>query len=244
MNIESTEVSWKGLYRLGAIGALLAVLAGIVEIGISFVPGAGQIGAGAVTVDGWFALFQQNWFIGLRNLGLINIFLTTCGLLISVAIYGAHRKVEPGLATLATALSLIGGGVFFATNRAFAMLALSNQYAAATTDAQRAILLAAGQAMLAVGQSHTAGTFLAFCLSEIGSILVGVVMLRGGVFGKFTAWAGILGFAILLLYDIGSSFFPALYVVAMYFAVPGGLLSMAWYILTARRLLQLAKPAV
>jgi hypothetical protein len=239
MDNESAERSWKSIYRAGAAGALLAVLAGIVEIAISFVPGSGQIGAGAVGVANWFTLFQQNWFIGMRNMGLINIFLTAFGILLAVALYGAHRKVDPAFATLATVLSFMGAGIFFATNRAFAMWALSNEYAVATTEAQKTVLLAAGQAMLAVGQSHTAGTFLAFCMSELASILIGVVMLRGKVFSRVTAWTGILGFAILLSYEIGSSFSPALYVVAMYFAIPGGLLSMAWYILTARRLLQL-----
>ena len=38
--------------------------------------------------------------------------------------------------------------------RAFATLDLSSQYAAATSDSQRAMLTAAGQAMLSVGQRH------------------------------------------------------------------------------------------
>jgi hypothetical protein len=66
----------------------------------------------------------------LRNLGLVNIFLTIFGLLLSFALFAAHRKVNPGWAGLALVISAIGGAVFFATNRCFSMLALSNRYAA------------------------------------------------------------------------------------------------------------------
>jgi hypothetical protein len=95
--------------------------------------------------------------------------------------------------------------------------------------------------MLAVGQSHTPGTFPAFALSEIASILMALVMLRGKVFSQVTAYVGMLGFALMFVFEILSSFVPALFEAAMLFAMGGGLLSMAWYILVARRLFQLAK---
>jgi hypothetical protein len=46
--------------------------------------------------------------------------------------------------------------VYIASNRAFAMLSLSGQYASATTDAQSSLLNAAGQAMLAEGKTALA----------------------------------------------------------------------------------------
>jgi hypothetical protein len=119
------------------------------------------------------------------------------------------------------------------------MLELSRHYAAATTDAQRSMLAAAGEAMLSVGQSHTPGTFIGFLLSEVAGIAISLVMLRSGTFGNATACAGILGFALLLGFEICSSFVPASFDVAMIVAMVGGLLSMAWYILIAKRLFQL-----
>jgi hypothetical protein len=100
------------------------------------------------------------------------------------------------------------------------------------------MVAAAGQAMLSVGQSHTPGTFIGFFLSEVAGIAISMVMLRGQVFNKATAYVGILGFGLLLIFEVCSSFVPASDV-AMIFAMSGGLLVMAWYILIARRLFQL-----
>jgi hypothetical protein len=65
-------------------------------------------------------------------------------------------------------------------------------------------------------------------------------MLRGGVFGKANAYLGVLGFALLLVFEVLASFVGTLDSVATMLAMPGGLLNLAWYVLLARRLLQLA----
>ncbi|WP_172450820.1 DUF4386 family protein [Candidatus Chloroploca asiatica] len=160
--------------------------------------------------------------------------------MLSFALFAAHRTVNPGWAGLALVIAAIGGAVFFATNRSFAMLALSNRYATATDDAQRAALVAAGEAMLAVGESHTPGTFLAFALSLLASLLMAWVMLRGGIFSRASAYVGMLGFGFLLVFEILSVFVPALFDVAMIFAMIGGIASIVWYFMVARRLFQLA----
>jgi hypothetical protein len=231
------DSKWNGFYKLGGWAALGAVLVGVLEIIIQFLPGGNSPHK---TVLGWFALFQGNWFMGLRNLGLLNICLNTLSILTFFALYTTHRKgKDQPYAALATLIAYLGVGVFFATNRAFPMLDLSNQYAAATTEAQRAVLEAAGQSMLSVGRSHSPGTFLAFFLSEVAGIVISVVMLRGKVFSKTNAYAGILGFVILLVFEITTSFFSGLNVVTMILAMFGGILSMAWYILIARKLFQI-----
>ncbi|MGD8406625.1 MAG: hypothetical protein PVJ21_23415 [Anaerolineales bacterium] len=230
---------WGEIYILGGLVALGAVLTGIIEIGITFLPGGN---APQETVIDWFILFQENPFMGLRNLGLLNIFLNALGIPTYLALYAAHRKTrERSLALLTAIISYLGIGVFFATNRAFPMLALSNQYAIATSDAQRAMLEAAGQSMLSVGASHTPGTFLGFFLAELAGVLISVVMLRGGVFSKINAYVGILGFSILLVFEYFSSFISGLSDVTLMLSMFGGLLSMAWYILLGRRLFQLGQ---
>jgi hypothetical protein len=235
----ATDSNWKSLYKVGGAAALMAVLVGLSEIIITFLPGGG-VSSGIVTVPDWFTLFQNNWFLGLRNLGLLNIFLTALAIPIFFALYAAHRRVNQVYAALAMIMAFIGVAVFFATNRAFPMLELSRQYATATTDGQRSMLVAAGQAMLCVGQSHTPGTFIGFFLTEVAGIVISIVMLRSQVFSKASAYAGILGFGLLLIFEVCSSFVPALDV-AIIFAIGGGLLSMAWYILIARRLFQLGQ---
>lgn len=231
------ERDCKLLYALGGTAALLVVLTALSEIGITFLPGGY---ATMETVTDWFTLLQGNWFLGLRNLGLLNILMTTFGLPVLFALYTAHRRVDHTFAALAVTICLIGTAVFYATNRAFPMLDLSIRYSAATTEAERAVLAAAGQALLSVGQSHTPGTFLAFFLSEIGGIILSLVMLRGRVFSRAAAYAGISAFGFFSVFEILSSFVPSLHDVALFVAMGGGLSNMAWYILIARRLFQLS----
>jgi hypothetical protein len=238
---EEKEAKWKTIYKAGAVAAIFTVLVAVAEIAITFLPGGGRETTSARTVIDWFTLYQTSPFMGMRNLGLLNFFLVGLSILFNYALYAAHRRVERPLAGLALIISIIGMSVFYATNRAFAMLALSNQYAAATSDTQRALLLAAGQAMLAVGESHTPGTFLAFFISEIAGILMSVVMLRGKIFSQASGIVGILAFGSLLIFEVCSSFIPALFQAAIIFALVGGVLSMVWYILVARKLFQLAQ---
>ncbi len=240
-DVETTDSRWRSLYGLGGLAALLALLVGVLEIILTFLPGGNP--TGIVTAVDWYGFFQSTWFFGLRNLGLLNIFLTSLGVLILWALYGAHRQVNQPHAALALAVSLMGAVVFFATNRAFPMLDLSRQYAVAGTEGQRLQLAAAGQALLAVGQSHTPGTFLAFALSEIGSIGMALVMLRAKVFGGTAAYSGLIGFGLLLIFEVCTSFIPASQPVAMVIAIVGGLASMVWYALVARRLFQLGRAA-
>lgn len=236
----STDHNWRDLYKIGGIAAVGTVLVGVVEIGITFLPWGNTT---LNTVFDWFTLFQNHPFMGLRNLGLLNLFFYAFDIPIFFALYAAHRKSSQTLVALAVIVSFIGVAVFYATNRAFAMLELSNQYALVSTEAQRSILAAAGQAMLAVGQSHTPGTFIAFFLSEAASLLMSAVLLRGKLFSKANAYVGLIGFSLMLLFEISASFVPALQGEAMILAMLGGLLSLVWEILVALKLFQLSQNA-
>jgi len=237
---QTEDLKCTSLYKLGGVAALLIVVTALLEILITFLPGGYTT---AETVIDWFTLLQNNSFLGLRNLGLLNIVMTALGIPMLFALYVAHRHASQTFAALAILLSFIGVGVFFATNRAFPMLDLSIRYAAAITEAERSTLAAAGQAMLSVGQSHTPGTFLAFFLSEVGGIVLSIVILQGNIFRRASAYAGIAGFGLLLVFEILSSFVPASHDVILILAMGGGLASMAWYMLIAHGLFQLGKGA-
>jgi hypothetical protein len=232
----TTISNWSNIYLLGGVAAVLVLLTALAEIAITFLPGGYTT---AETVTDWFSLLQANCFLGLRNLGLLNIVMVAFGIPLYLALYAAHRNVNQAFAALAMLISYIGVAVFYATNRAFPMLALSNQYVMTASEAQRTMFEAVGQAMLAVGQSHTPGTFLAFCLSEIAGMLMAMVMLQGKVFSRGTAYTGLIGFGLLFVFEILSSFTPSVHDAILILAMVGGIASMIWYILIARRLLQL-----
>jgi len=235
----SENLPWKGLYVVGGVAALLTVLNGLAEIGITFLPGGGM-SSGPMTAADWFVLYRSSPFLGLRNLGLLNIVFTILSIPVSYALYAAHRRTHKAFAGLSLLTALLGVAVFLATNRAFPMLALSSRYAGAGTEAQRAALAAAGEAMLAVGQSHTAGTFLAFFLSTLAGVAISIVMLRARVFSTASAILGIAGFSLLLIFECTSDFAPG-FPASFAFAVSGGPLSLAWDLLVGLGLFQLAR---
>jgi len=229
---EASGSGWKGLYKLGGITVLIAILIPPAEIVIGLLPGVERATVGTVTVVDWFMLFHNHWFLGLRNLGLLNIVGAFLFIPTFLAVYAALRRDSEASAALGTILFLVGITVYLASNRAFTMLSLSRQYINAATDAQRSLFVAAGQAMLTEGQSRAG-----ILLTEFASLLISVVMLRGKVFSRVTACAGMLGNALLMVIEI--AFMPISSGVGMAVAAGGGLSLMTWYFLMGRRLLQL-----
>jgi hypothetical protein len=235
----SNDTGEPGLYRVAGVAAFITVLVMVLEMVITLLP-AGSIGeVGVMTVESWFALFHESWFMGLRNLGLMNLFSLFFTIPVFTALYWIHRKGHGAFAALAAILYFIGIAIYLAGNTAFSMLALSHGYQAAAIEAERTMILAAGRAMLARGESHTAGTFLGFFFMEGAGIVISGVMLRSRIFGRVAGWAGIVGYLFLLLYDIFSSFVPALSQGAMLLVLIGGPLSMLWSVLIGIKLLRI-----
>ncbi|HYA62674.1 MAG TPA: hypothetical protein VED66_05685, partial [Candidatus Sulfotelmatobacter sp.] len=236
MVAERADPGWKSLYRVGGIAALIMVVFPLAEVAIGFLPGVAQLSRGTVTVFGWFTLFQNHWFLALRNLGLLNIIGAAFLAPTILAIYSAMRRDSEAYGAFGTVLFFVGLAVYLASSRAFPMLSLSSQYAVATTDAQRSLLAAAGQAMLVEGQSRAG-----IPLIEFACLLISAVMLKGKVFSKATACAGILGNALLIVVEIITTFVGGLPSAAFVMAICGGLSLMTWYLLVGRRLLQLGR---
>lgn len=239
--VESSEANWKSLYKIAGVAALLAVVVASIDMFLTFLP-AGAEQPGTMTAIDWFALFQTSWFFGLRNLGLLPNILTLFLLIpVFLALYAVHRHIYPAYAALAMVLSSVGTAIYLSNNAAFPMLTLSTKYASAATDTERALLAAAGEAILAHGEDFTPGVFMGFLFGELAIIVISFVMLQGGVFSKAAAYAGMLGGVSLTIFTVWSTFVPVLFNVSMLLAMIGGLASIAWYILTAYRLFQLGR---
>ena len=88
---------WRKLYLIGAVSVMVVVLAGLGDMGITFLPG-GSFG-NTLTMHEWFVLLQDNPLVGLRNLDLPNLIIIPCGMILFLCLYGAHRHVnKPGAA--------------------------------------------------------------------------------------------------------------------------------------------------
>ena len=70
------------------------------------------------------------------------------------------------------------------------------------------MLLAAGEALLAADMWHSTGAFMGAILLQSGALLVSVAMLRTRVFGRPTAWVGILTHGLDLVHVVLGPFAP------------------------------------
>jgi hypothetical protein len=240
---ENAASGWESLYKLGGAAALALILVSLLDLALTFLPAGATPDPGQGSVIDWFRLIQDNWFLGLRGLGLWNIITSVSAVLVFLALYGAHRRVYQADAALAVLLLCIGATIYITNNTALPMLTLSEKYSLATSEAQKSQLVAAGQVLLAQAEDFTPGSFVGFFITEVAEILMALLMLRSGLFGKSTAWVGLLGFVLLLVFTIWSTFIPVFYAAALLVAALGGLLSMIWFLLVARRLFQLGRSA-
>ena len=225
--------AWKGLYRLGGVAALIAALVFRRNISAElWLVGIARDIAPATAAE-WFALLQNSPVLGLALLDVFDVVNYALIGLILLALCRALYQLAPGVMVLSAVLAVTGVAVYFASNQAFAMLALSQQFAAATAEGQRTALLAAGEALLAIN-SHGGGKYLSLFLVTLAGLLVSVVMLRSTVFGKTTAWIGVVA------HGIGLCFFVALAMAPSLMALPPSISAvflLVWYLLVGRRLL-------
>jgi hypothetical protein len=153
-----------------------------------------------------------------------------------LALCVALWQVNRGGVLIATASSLLGTGVYLASNQAFSMLALSQKFAAATTEVQRTTYLASGEALLAVHDGT--GSYASLLLVLLAGLIVSIIMLRSGVFGKATAVMGLLANGFGLVY------FPVLIFAPVWIWLPPSFSApfrVIWYVMAAIKLLRLAK---
>ncbi len=225
--------AYTGLYRTGGAAAWIAAALTVGEvIVLAFHPQPG-------TVDGWFALLQNDRIIGLLDLWGLEVLMYLSFTLVFLALYAALRQVGESRMAVALAFALLGIAVFLATNNPFTMLSLSDQYAAATTDAQRAALLAAGQTVLANTNQRAVGSFnLGFFLVSVAGLLASSAMLRSDSFGRPVAYAGLAAHALSLA-DYLRQALTASVTITLLVVLLNALFLVIWYALVGRRLYRL-----
>jgi len=239
---EASDSSWKSLYRAGGAAALMAGAVFRRNLGVEIALFSTQ--KPPDTITGWFGLLQANRLLGLAYLNIVDIINYALVGLMFLALYVVLRRVNKSPMVLAAALGFLGIAVAFASNTAFSLLSLSDQYAAATGEAQRTLLLAAGQAMLALnrfsspGAHPGSGGYLSLLLVAAAGMLFSVVMLRSRVFGRAAATVGILANALDLAYCMAFVFAPTGVgeQLAVLFIPAAGLCFMGWHIMVGWRL--------
>ena len=226
-HIGSENLRWNWLYKIAAAAALISALLIPIQILVFIIWPPPLQGSAA----DWFALFQKNQLVGLVDLDLLLVVDNVLLIPIFLALYILLRRTSESTMVVATALGFTGIMMYIASNPAVEMLSLSEKYAAAITDADRMILLAAGQALVA-GWQGTAFQ-VAYLLGSIAGIAVGFVMLQSSDFSKVTAYmiilANVVGFGLYI---------P---VVGVYISVFSVLFLEIWYILLGQKLVVLGQ---
>jgi hypothetical protein len=235
---QTVDSEWKALCRIGGAAALIAglVFRRFLSAEASLITGR----AAPSTVADWFSLLQTNRLLGLTCLDVFDLVNYALVGLILLGLYAAQRRVNRSAVTLALVVGLIGVAVYFASNRAFSMLALSNEYAAATTDAQRSMLLAAGQAMRTESDflQGGGGVNLSLDLVTLAYLVMAVVMLRSGVFGRAAAIIGMVANVLYLGSILTLAFAPSLTFIPMSSAAP---FLLVWYLMIGVKLWRLGR---
>lgn len=163
-------------------------------------------------------------FVQLDGLMLIDYVLL---ILVFLTLYVVLRREGPSLMLVGTVLALVAITLYFVVNPAPAMLVLAGHYGPAAPGAPRDTIVAAAVAVLADFQG--AAFLVHYVLMGVAGILVSLVMLRGVVFSRAAAIAGLLQGAMML---VPSSFGT----VGIVFALGSLAPFVVWFALIAARL--------
>jgi hypothetical protein len=223
---ETVDSRWKGLFIAGGVAAFSMFLLMILQI-IVYV-----IWPPPTTVAGFFSLFEQNWFLGLLSLDLLYIVDSVLLILIYLAVYFVLRKAAESAMLIALIFGIVGVAAYFASNTAFEMLSLSNQYAVATTEPQKTMFLTAGQVML---ETYKGTAFdIYYVLNTIVLFIFSPVMLRSKLFSNIAAYLGFLAGLLMIVPSTAGT-------LGLYFSLASLIPWAIWLVLVGQRLLQFGR---
>jgi len=149
------------------------------------------------TVDGWFDLFEKNWFLGLIHLDLIYIVDNVLVAILYLAIYMTLRVYNESLMAIALLLGYLGIAAYFSSNTGFEMLSVSNLYHQAATEAEKLALTGAAQALLASWRGTAFNVY--YVLNGITLLIMSSVMLKSSVYSKKTAFIGLASGVLMVV---------------------------------------------
>lgn len=231
----SPDTQPSALYRLGGVAAfaIALLLVGEVVVYAAF--------PRSTTALEHFQIFIDNPLVGLLTFDLLGMIAYLLFVPLVLALYAALRRASQALMPVATALFFVGIAEFFAANTGFSMLTLSQQYAAATSEAERQMLLAAGHAMLITFNENA--FLVSYVIVSASWAMMGAVMLRSDLFNRSAAiaggLAGVAGIVAVVLEHV--TFIDALgAAIGLYFLAIVFLF--VWVLLIGQRLYRFGQP--
>lgn len=203
---------WYGIYKIGGISALLAAVLFRRNIGSEFLllrnSGVFNFGPTAhpETALDWFNLIHNNRFVALILLNMFDIVNYALVGIIFLSLYGVLKNIDKSKMVFSLSLCFVGITTYFSSNQTFSLLPLSDQYFSASTEQQRIMTLAAGQAILAINNPNTfsqgTGILLSLLFVFLSGLIISSVMLRSNIFNKTTGIIGLVANVTGLFYFI------------------------------------------
>ena len=220
---ETADSNWKSLYKVGGVAALISVVIIPITIVAYFV--------WPPFPDDILVVIQEDRLAGLMSLDFLYLLGNFFAIPLFLVLYVTLKRVSESFSAIALALGFVGLLSLVLSRPILEMFAISDQYAAATTDAQRAIYLAAGEAVLTL--FHGTAFNVHYLLGSASLLISSFLMLRSDIFGKRTAYVGIVTNIVVF-----GLYVPKIGIYISLLSVVGYLI---WYILIARRLFQLGR---
>jgi hypothetical protein len=212
---------WQWLYKIGAVAALLTLVIIPFSVIAFFIWPSFP--------DDILVVIQEDWFAGLMSLDFLYLLGNFFAIPFFLVLYVTLKQVNESWAVIALTLGFLGLVCIVPSRPILEMFALSDQFAAATTDAQRAIYQAAGEAVLAL--FHGTAYHVHYILGSASLLITSFLMLQSDTFSKATAYVGIVTNIVVF-----GLYVPQIGVYLSLLSVVGYVI---WYILIGRRLYQL-----
>jgi hypothetical protein len=222
---EEPEADWRQLYTIAGVTTFLMLAVVPAQLAVFAVAPPPE------TAVGWFELYERSPLLGLLAFEVLFIIYGVLSIPQSVALFTALWRANKSLMAIFLVLSVAGTTTLFAARPAFEVLGLGARYAAASTDAQKAILLAAGEA--AYASFHGTAYLVSYVLGSLTGLIVSAVMLQSSLFDNRIAYLRI-GSSVL---DFGL-FVPT---VGVSISALSAIILMIWNVLVGIRLLQLGR---
>ena len=212
---------WRSLYRIGAVAALVSVV--IIPLSIvAFL-------IWPLWPDNILAVIQKDWLAGLMGLDFGYLFGNVFAVPFFLVLYVTLKEVDEGWALIALTLGLFGLVCLVPARPIPEMFVLSDQYAAAATDAEKAAYLVAAESMLT--HFHGIAYHAHYILGSASLLISSFLMLRSAAFSRATACVGIVTNIVVF-----GLYVPEVGLWISMLSVVGYLI---WYVLIARKLIQL-----
>lgn len=231
---RTADSNWHRLCTIGGVAALVMLVCVVVTM-VVIVTLGGEPGTAAE----YFTLLQANRLVGILRMDFASLVNVSLYYLLFLGLYAALRKTDSAMALLAVVLAFVGVTLFLSKRSGFSMLALSDQYIAAISEAQRSQLLAAGEAVIASDMWHSSAALIGGILFQSAAVIISAVMLRSDHFSKAAAYVGITANGIDLIRILINLFAPGS--PADILMIAAGPLYPVWFILVALSLLKLGR---